>query len=366
MFKRVILVLFLSNEVLADARTTLYDFRFWHAPEHTRIVIDTEQGINYKLSQNKRQITLSIKNAKLLTRTYKNLFFRGKRVQRVNVLRKHQTFNIFFKTHQKYRLNSFQLKPSKRYPYHRLVIDLHDKTHKKNKKNKINQRFENKTIILIDAGHGGEDSGALGHKKTQEKHITLSIAKKLAEKINQNQKMHAILTRNGDYYIKLNQRIQLAQKHKADLFISIHADSVKRRGAHGASVYTLSDKGKISALAKQLEKTQNTLDVFGDSRTHLEDKYLNQILWDFSRKDRDIQSQKLATHILSHMKKIGTLHKKHPQKANFVVLKTPAIPSVLVETAFISNPQEERRLNNLEAQYKIANAIYQALLDYYQ
>jgi N-acetylmuramoyl-L-alanine amidase len=360
MFKFLILFFLLSKTVLADSRTTLYDFRFWQSPDHTRIVIDTQKDIRYKLSQKQKKIILSIQDAKLLTRTYKNLFFQGKRIRRVNISRENKTFNIFFKTHKKYHLKSFQLKPSKRYPFYRLVIDLHDTEIKQIQKKK------DKNIIVIDAGHGGEDSGALGYKKTKEKYITLNIAKKLATKINKNPSMHAVLTRKGDYYIKLNKRIKLAQKNGADLFISIHADSVKRTGAHGASVYTLSDKGKSSTLAKQLEKTENTLDVFGGSEYLLEDKYLNKILWGFSRKDRDIQSQKLAKNILLQMKKIGALHKNTPQKANFVVLKTPAIPSVLVETAFISNPKEERRLNNTKEQNKIANAIYQALVNYYQ
>jgi N-acetylmuramoyl-L-alanine amidase len=179
--------------------------------------------------------------------------------------------------------------------------------------------------------------------------------------------MKAILTRRGDYYVGLTKRIRIAQASHASLFISIHADSVKRTGARGASVYTLSERGGSTKFARDLEKSQNTVDQFGISETLIkDDQYLNKILWDFSRKDRDIQSQKLGFKILKRMGRIGYLHKKTPQKAGFVVLKTPSIPSVLVETAFISNPEDEKRLNNSKQQDKITNAIYQGILDYYK
>ena len=233
-------------------------------------------------------------------------------------------------------------------------------------KKPISKQYSQK-IILLDAGHGGEDSGAVGYKRSKEKRITLRIAKKLAKKINQTKGMKAILTRRGDYYVGLTKRIRIAQANNASLFISIHADAVERRSARGASVYTLSERGGSTKFAKRLERSQNTVNQFGGIENLVDkDKYLNKILWDFSRKDRDIQSQKLGFKILKQMSRIGYLHKKTPQKAGFVVLKTPAIPSVLVETAFISNPNEERRLNNPREQDKIANAIYQGILNYYK
>jgi N-acetylmuramoyl-L-alanine amidase len=360
MYKFIILLL-LSFNIYAQDRTTLYDFRFWTSPERTRIVVDTEAGIKYSITKKNHRITLKINHAKLLSRTYKHLFFKDKRIKNTKISRQGKTLSISFVTGQKYPFSSFQLKPSKRYPYHRLVIDLLDKSITKL------QKTEHKKIILIDAGHGGEDSGALGYRHSKEKNITLIIAKKLAKIINKDKTMRAILTRKGDYYISLKKRVLLAQRFNADLFISIHADAVRRLGANGASVYTLSAKGEKSHLAKQLEKSENTLDVFGDINENTqEDKYLNRILWSFSRKDRDIQSQKLASQLLTQMKTIGKLHKSTPQKANFVVLKTPAIPSVLVETAFISNPYEEKRLNSRRMQNKISQAIYQGIKKYYQ
>ena len=285
---------------------------------------------------------------------------------------------FLFKTLGDYTVKSYTLKPNKKYKHHRLVVDLYDKksiaVKKKTSKKPIKQKIKkplsaksNKKIILIDPGHGGEDPGAIGYKHSREKYITLKIAKKLAKKINQTKDMKAILTRRGDYYVGLTKRIRIAQANNASLFISVHADAVERRSARGASVYTLSERGGSTKFAKRLERSQNTVNQFGGIENLVDkDKYLNKILWDFSRKDRDIQSQKLGFKILKQMSRIGYLHKKTPQKAGFVVLKTPAIPSVLVETAFISNPNEERRLNNPREQDKIANAIYQGILNYYK
>jgi N-acetylmuramoyl-L-alanine amidase len=151
------------------------------------------------------------------------------------------------------------------------------------------------------------------------------------------------------------------------MFISIHADSVESSTAKGASIYTLSEKGNNSKLAQQLEQSQNLVDQFGGVETVIDnDQFLKNILTDFSRKDRDMQSFNLAKEIISQLEKIGPIHKKIPQKANFVVLKSPAIPSVLVETAFISNPTQEKRLTNSRQQQKIADSIYQGIVNYYR
>jgi len=362
----------------ADNKTTLYDFRFWTSPERTRIVIDVEKGVRFSIKKDKKKVTLSVKNAKLLNSTYDKLFFKDKRIKKTNIRRDKNTLLFLFKTLGDYTVKSYTLKPNKKYKHHRLVVDLYDKkskvVKKKTSKKPIKQKIKkplsaksNKKIILIDPGHGGEDPGAIGYKHSREKYITLKIAKKLAKKINQTKGMKAILTRRGDYYVGLTKRIRIAQANNASLFISIHADAVERRSARGASVYTLSERGGSTKFAKRLERSQNTVNQFGGIENLVDkDKYLNKILWDFSRKDRDIQSQKLGFKILKQMSRIGYLHKKTPQKAGFVVLKTPAIPSVLVETAFISNPNEERRLNNPREQDKIANAIYKGILNYYK
>jgi N-acetylmuramoyl-L-alanine amidase len=358
----------LISSVGAEDKTTLYDFRYWTAPDHTRIVIDTEEDTLFSISEDNNYIILSVDDAEVLSETFSNIFFEDKRIKKTRIQRDRGTIKLIFHTNKDYIVKHFTLPPNAKYRYHRLVIDVIDlESDVVETDDQIEKVFAvKKKVILVDAGHGGEDSGAIGKNKSQEKYVNLAIAKKLVTTINQNSDLTAVLTRSGDYYIPLTKRITIAQREKATMFISIHADSVESTSAKGASIYTLSEKGNNSQLAKQLEQSENSVDQFGGVETVIDsDQFLKNILTDFSRKDRDIQSQQLANEILNQLKKIGPVHKKEPQTANFVVLKTPAIPSVLVETAFISNPTQEKRLTNSKQQQKIANSIYQGIINYY-
>ena len=360
-------VLWISS-VGAEDKTTLYDFRYWTAPDHTRIVIDTEEDTLFSISEDNNYIILSVDDAEVLSETFSHIFFEDKRIKKTRIKRDRETIKLIFHTNKDYIVKHFTLPPNAKYRYHRLVIDVIDlESDVVETVDPIEQVFPvKKKVILVDAGHGGEDYGAIGKSNSREKDVNLAIAKKLVTTINQNPDLTAVLTRSGDYYIPLTKRITIAQREKATMFISIHADSVESTSAKGGSIYTLSEKGNNSQLAKQLEQSENSVDQFGGVETVIDsDQFLKNILTDFSRKDRDIQSQQLANEILNQLKKIGPVHKKEPQKANFVVLKTPAIPSVLVETAFISNPTQEKRLINSKQQQKIANSIYQGIIDYY-
>ena len=364
-----LIIALLVTSVYGEEKTTLYDFRYWTAPDHTRIVIDTEEDTLFNISKNNDYIVISVDDAEVLSDTFSNIFFEDERIQKIRIKRDRETIKLIFHINKDYRVKHFTLAPNTKYKHHRLVVDIIDLEAKytvKATKPVKDQTLSNRKIILVDAGHGGEDSGAIGKNKTQEKNVNLAIAKKLVTTINKNPELKAILTRSGDYYIPLTKRITIAQKENATMFISIHADSVESSSAKGASIYTLSEKGNNSKLAKQLEQSQNLVDQFGGVETVIDnDQFLKNILTDFSRKDRDIQSQKLAKEILKELDKIGPVHKIEPQKANFVVLKSPTIPSILVETAFISNPTQEKRLTNSKQQQKIANAIYQGIIDYY-
>ena len=364
-----LIIALLVTSVYGEEKTTLYDFRYWTAPDHTRIVIDTEEDTLFNISKNNDYIVISVDDAEVLSDTFSNIFFEDERIQKIRIKRDRETIKLIFHINKDYRVKHFTLAPNTKYKHHRLVVDIIDLEAKytvKATKPVKDQTPSNRKIILVDAGHGGEDSGAIGKNKTQEKNVNLAIAKKLVATINKNPELKAILTRSGDYYIPLTKRITIAQKENATMFISIHADSVESSSAKGASIYTLSEKGNNSKLAKQLEQSQNLVDQFGGVETVIDnDQFLKNILTDFSRKDRDIQSQKLAKEILKELDKIGPVHKIEPQKANFVVLKSPTIPSILVETAFISNPTQEKRLTNSKQQQKIANAIYQGIIDYY-
>ena len=364
-----LIIALLVTSVYGEEKTTLYDFRYWTAPDHTRIVIDTEEDTLFSISKNNDYIVISVDDAEVLSDTFSNIFFKDERIQKTRIKRDRETIKLIFHINKNYRVKHFTLTPNTKYKHYRLVVDIIDleaKSTVKSTKPVNDQTLSNRKIILVDAGHGGEDSGAIGKNKSQEKNVNLAIAKKLVTTINKNPELKGILTRSGDYYIPLTKRITIAQKEKATMFISIHADSVESSSAKGASIYTLSEKGNNSKLAKQLEQSQNLVDQFGGVETVIDnDQFLKNILTDFSRKDRDIQSQNLAKEILKELDKIGPVHKIEPQKANFVVLKSPTIPSILVETAFISNPTQEKRLTNSKQQKKIANAIYQGIIDYY-
>ena len=352
----------------AEEKTTLFDFRYWTAPNHTRIVIDTEADTAFKVSAKDSYVLLSVENAEVLSQTFSYLFFEDERIERTQIKRSGDDIRLIFYTNKVFEVKHYTLAPNEKYKYHRLVIDLIDLQSKKTVADSAIEQSDEpeRKIVLVDAGHGGEDPGALGKNGSREKDVNLAIAKKLVDTINQSDDITAILTRSGDYYIPLTERITIGLGKKATMFISIHADAVESTSAKGASIYSLSEKGEASELAKQLEQSENSVDQFGGVETVIDsDQFLKTMLTDFSRKDRDIQSQQLAATILKQISAIGPVHKKTPQKANFVVLKSPAIPSVLVETAFISNPGQEARLNDSTEQQKIADAIFQGIKDYY-
>ena len=366
----ILFILFFSPLSFGEDKTTLYDFRYWSAPDHTRIVIDKDEDTLFNIQSSDDYVIISFDDAEVLSETFSNIFFKDNRFQKVRIKREKTTIKLIVHISKKFKLKHFTLNPNSKYKHHRLVVDVLDlekKVTKKVTKTDSQPSLRNQKIILVDAGHGGEDSGAVGKNKSLEKNVNLAIAKKLVAIINQNKDFKAVLSRSGDYYVPLTKRLTIAQQQKASMFISIHADSVESISAKGASVYMLSEKGNNSKLAKQLEASQNLVDQFGGVETVIDnDQFLKNILTDYSRKDKEKQSFELAQEIIAQLDKIGPIHKQIPQKANFVVLKSPSIPSVLVETAFISNPTQEKRLTNKKQQQKIAQSIYKGIVNFYQ
>jgi N-acetylmuramoyl-L-alanine amidase len=220
-------------------------------------------------------------------------------------------------------------------------------------------------IVAIDAGHGGEDPGAKGRGGTYEKHITLAIARKLKERIDQEPNMRALLTRDGDYYMPLHMRVAKARRVRADLFVSIHADAFIKPHARGSSVFALSESGATSAAANWLAKRENDADLIGGVNLDVRDPYLKQTLLDLSQTATINDSLKLAKAVLNEIGGINTLHKPHVEQAGFAVLKAPDIPSILVETAFISNPEEERKLRSDSYQDQMAEAVIAGIKRYF-
>ena len=220
-------------------------------------------------------------------------------------------------------------------------------------------------IIAIDAGHGGEDPGARGRRGTHEKNVTLSIARKLKAQIDESPNMRAVLIRDGDYFIPLGVRVTKAHQARADLFVSIHADAFVKPHARGSSVFALSERGATSANARWLAKKENEADLIGGVNIADKDPYLARTLLDLSRTATISDSMKLAKHVLGELGGINTLHRGRVEQAGFAVLKSPEIPSILVETAFISNPTEEARLNDSGYQDKMALAVLGGIKRYF-
>jgi N-acetylmuramoyl-L-alanine amidase len=233
------------------------------------------------------------------------------------------------------------------------------------KESSVKTKHKRLITIAIDAGHGGEDPGAIGTMGSKEKHVVLSIAKRLRDKIESDPYMRPFLTRDGDYFVPLHTRVQKARRVEADLFVSIHADAFIEPRAKGASVFALSQMGASSTTARWMANKENASDLIGGINIKTQDKQVANLLLDMSTTAQIKDSLQVGTSILKQISGFATLHKPKVEQASFAVLKAPDIPSILVETAFISNPQEEARLNDDAYQDRIAEAIMRGIKDYF-
>ncbi|MGJ7904257.1 N-acetylmuramoyl-L-alanine amidase, partial [Lysobacter sp. 1R34A] len=220
-------------------------------------------------------------------------------------------------------------------------------------------------VIAIDPGHGGQDPGAIGQSGKREKDVTLAIGRELARQINATPGLKAYMTRDTDVFIPLPRRAQLARQAKADMFISIHADAAENRSAKGSSVYVLSLKGASSQRARWLADKENASDLVGGVRLQQADNTLTSVLLDLTQSGHMKASEDAAGHVLSGLKQVGYNHKPHIERANFAVLRTSDMPAMLVETAFISNPEEERRLTDPSHQRALARAVLDGVNTYF-
>jgi N-acetylmuramoyl-L-alanine amidase len=219
--------------------------------------------------------------------------------------------------------------------------------------------------IVLDPGHGGEDPGAIGRRGTYEKTVTLSIARRLKAKIDAEPNMRAVLTRDSDFFVPLGQRVQKARRVNADLFISVHADAFIKPTARGSSVFALSETGASSTAARWLAQKENAADLIGGVNIGVKDPYLARTLLDLSQTATINDSLKVGKSVLGELGGINTLHKAEVEQAGFAVLKAPDIPSILIETAFISNPEEEAKLTDEDYQDKMAEAILRGIKRYF-
>lgn len=230
---------------------------------------------------------------------------------------------------------------------------------------KSSRAANGKRIVMLDPGHGGIDSGAVGQEGSEEKHIVLEIAHHVRQQLNAHPHIEARLTRDSDHFIPLAERVEIAHQHGADLFMSIHADGFTNPNANGASVFALSNRGASSAMARYLSEKENAADKVGGVKVQSDNPYLQQVLFDLVQTDTIKNSLTLGSHILKQIRPVHHLHSQHTEQAAFAVLKSPSIPSVLVETSFITNPAEERLLGTTAFRQKIASAITSGIVSFF-
>ena len=344
------------------------DVRVWPEPDNTRIVFDLSGPVSYKVIelQNPPRIVLDVKSSQMQAKT-STLSWADTPVQTLRHATRGKTnVRIVLDLNSNVKPHAMTLKPNNTYG-HRLVLDL--KSLKKTTQPTATQSVaiprravrtgpaQDTFIVAIDAGHGGEDSGARGPSGTKEKDVVLSIARILYKEINKEPGMRAVMIRNGDYYVGLRQRIITARKHQADLFISIHADAFTSPKAHGASVFTLSEGGASSEAARWLAASENRADLIGGVSLDDKDEVLTSVLLDLSQTASKESSLMIGQAVLNNLGGITALHGKQVQQAGFAVLKSPDIPSILVETEFISNPRSERKLRSRQYQQQVAHSV---------
>ncbi|MGO9423997.1 MAG: N-acetylmuramoyl-L-alanine amidase [Steroidobacteraceae bacterium] len=339
--------------------------RLWAGPDSTRVVLDLSGSAQHSL--------LVLKNPDRVVLDVSARLASGSRappgagaIKQVRMGRRPSgDLRIVFDLSRPIRAKSFLAAPNHRYGY-RLVIDFGSLASEETPVKAEHARPQARDLIIaIDAGHGGEDPGAIGKNGTREKDVVLAIARVLAQRVDTEPGMKAVLTRNGDYFVPLRDRMRRARAQQADLFVSIHADSIRDRSVDGSSVYILSQRGATDEAARWLAERENASDLIGGVSLEDKDDVLASVLLDLSQSASLSASQAAAEHVLHQLNLVGEIRKPLVQQARFVVLKSPDIPSMLVETAYISNPQEEQRLRGAAHQAKLAAAIHQGLREYF-
>lgn len=382
----LIATLGLALSALSQA-ADVQNVRVWRAPDNTRLVFDLSGPADHKLFtlSSPERIVIDIDNARFAADAdslpLDNTPLTGLR----SAARDGTGLRVVLDLSRSVNPKSFTLPPNQQYG-HRLVLDLYDLDRPPESREGLTSATPAPTplpqqpthsaketgqrdiIIAIDAGHGGEDPGAIGHRGAREKEVVLAISKQLKSMIDAQPGFKAELVRTGDYFIPLRKRTEIARKHNADLFVSIHADAFTRSSAFGASVFALSDRGATSETARLLADRENRSDLIGGvGGVSLEnkDQVLASVLLDLSMTATLSASLDVGQQVLSNIGQVNPLHKRRVEQAGFMVLKSPDIPSILVETGFISNPGEAQKLVTSSHQQALARAIYSGIKDYF-
>jgi N-acetylmuramoyl-L-alanine amidase len=355
------------------ANNTIEGLRIWPSPNTTRLVFDLADTPTYTYFtlKNPQRLVIDIENTPR-NFDFKKVANESKLVKKVrySTAKNPQSVRVVIELNKKLKKNIFALPPTAPYG-NRLVIDLND-SDSAAQKIVLNSKSttDRDIVIVIDAGHGGEDPGSIGPSGSYEKDVTLGIAKRLESLIGKEKGMKAVMTRAGDYYISPNKRPQLARKHKADMFVSIHADAFTTPVPRGASVLVLSMKRANTELGRWLENTERHSELLGGAAEIIQDtaneRYLAQTFLDMSMDHSLTTSYDVSRDMLKHLKNVTSLHKEKPQGASFAVLTSPDIPSILVEMGFISNPQEEKNLNWSKYRQKMAQSLFNGLKQHFK
>ncbi len=353
----------------AHAKNSIDGIRVWPAPENTRIVFDLKQSPDYSYFSlhNPERLVIDFNNTQNIV-ALKTLAEQDKRIDKIRTStpKDSQGTRLVLELSEKYNVNVFSLAPAGQYG-DRLVVDLFDQ-------NRITQSVtkipDNKRdiIIGIDAGHGGEDPGSIGGRGNYEKRVTLAIAKKLQKLLDAEKGLSAEMIRTGDYYITVGRRSEIARKKQVDLLVSIHADAFWTPQPSGASVWVVSNSRVESELAKWLSNREKNSELLGGGGGVIKttnDDNLAKTLADMSKEHSLDVSISMANSVIKQLRKITKMHKKSPQHGNLGVLKSSDIPSILVETGFISNFQEEKNLTSSAHQQKLAEAIFAGIKDFF-
>jgi len=388
----------------AQAGITINSTRIWPGEEYTRVTLESKLPIRHTLFtiDNPNRLVVDMEAVEIndtLNQLSEKLGSTDPYIKSVRIGRfKPGVVRLAFDLKSEIKPQLFDLKPVGEYAY-RMVLDIYpahpldpmmallesnasavpvtsaqsatpplpsdEPITAKPELKKIPEMRSRTLIIAIDAGHGGEDPGAHGRKGTHEKNVTLAIARRVKALIDDTPNMRGVMIRDGDYFIPLGGRVVKARKANADLFVSIHADAFIKPDARGSSVFALSEHGATSTAARWLAKKENEADLIGGVNLDIKDPYLARTLLDLSQTATINDSMKLAKYVLGELSNINDLHRGHVEQAGFAVLKSPDIPSILVETAFISNPLEERRLNDTAYQEKLATAVLSGIKQYF-
>ncbi len=370
--RKFLIILLFFTPVLAMADAKVEGVRLWAAPDNTRVVFDLTDGVEHKLFtlHNPERVVIDLQAAGLEA-VAEQPGATDQVLERIrSAARSNGTLRVVLDLKRKVRPKSFLLKPNAKYG-HRLVVDLYV-SEGQEAAPRITQaqvppdKSQRDIVIAIDAGHGGEDPGAIGHRGTREKDVVLALARKLYQEVEAQRGMRPVMIRDGDYFIGLRKRIEKARQHRADLFVSLHADAFHDKRARGSSVWVLApSKAQVSETAAWLAEQENASDLIGGVSLEDKDDLVKTVLLDLSQTATIVESLEAGDLVLRHLRGVGKVHKRKVEQAGFVVLKSPDIPSMLVETAFISNPSEEENLRSARHQSKMAQAIFSGIRDYF-